>query len=81
LGGQILAVEDEEFKQAENRRRLRQGKMSKESMQAKQAALTDEAYQGSRNIIINHGVIPGRPAPRARHLSAGEVDEAGAGTW
>src|SRR5450759_1183042 len=56
LGAKFLAVEDEEFKQAETAGGYAK-EMSKE-YQAKQAALTAE------HINITPALIPGRPAPR-----------------
>src|SRR6266487_5657736 len=61
LGAKILAVEDEEFKQAETAGGYAK-EMSKE-YQAKQAALTAEHIK-KQDIIITTALIPGRPAPR-----------------
>src|SRR6266478_5977657 len=71
LGAKFLAVEDEEFKQAETAGGYAK-EMSKE-YQAKQAALTAEHIK-KQDIIITTALIPGRPAPR--HRRHGEVDEA-----
>src|ERR1022692_2268247 len=61
LGAKFLAVEDEEFKQAETSGGYAK-EMSKE-YQAKQAALTAEHIK-KQDIIITTALIPGRPAPR-----------------
>lgn len=61
LGAKFLAVEDEEFKQAETSGGYAK-EMSKE-YQAKQAALTAEHIK-KQDIIITTALIPGRPAPK-----------------
>lgn len=61
LGAKFLAVEDEEFKQAETAGGYAR-EMSKE-YQAKQAALTAEHIK-KQDIIITTALIPGRPAPK-----------------
>ena len=61
LGAKFLAVEDEEFKQAETAGGYAK-EMSKE-YQAKQAALTAEHLK-KQDIVITTALIPGRPAPR-----------------
>ncbi len=61
LGAKFLAVEDEEFKQAETAGGYAK-EMSKE-YQAKQAALTAE-HIAKQDIVITTALIPGRPAPR-----------------
>src|SRR5213082_1400625 len=61
LGAKFIAVEDEEFKQAETAGGYAK-EMSKE-YQAKQAALTAEHIK-KQDIIITTALIPGRPAPR-----------------
>ncbi|EWY36740.1 NAD(P) transhydrogenase subunit alpha [Skermanella stibiiresistens SB22] len=61
LGGTFVAVEDEEFKQAET-----SGGYAKEmsaDYQAKQAALIAETIR-KQDIIVTTALIPGRPAPR-----------------
>ncbi len=61
LGGSFVAVEDEEFKQAETA-----GGYAKEMSDAykeKQAALIAETIQ-KQDIVITTALIPGRPAPR-----------------
>src|SRR5919201_738701 len=61
LGAKFIAVEDEEFKQAETAAGYAK-EMSKE-YQAKQAALVAEHIK-KQDIVITTAVIPGRPAPR-----------------
>jgi proton-translocating NAD(P)+ transhydrogenase subunit alpha len=61
LGAKFLAVEDEEFKQAETKGGYAK-EMSKE-YQAKQAALVAEHIK-KQDIVITTALIPGRPAPR-----------------
>ncbi|HXG77782.1 MAG TPA: Re/Si-specific NAD(P)(+) transhydrogenase subunit alpha [Methyloceanibacter sp.] len=61
LGAKFIAVEDEEFKQAETA-----GGYAKEMSDAykkKQAALVAEHIKG-QDIVITTALIPGRPAPR-----------------
>jgi NAD(P) transhydrogenase subunit alpha len=61
LGAKFIAVEDEEFKQAETAGGYAK-EMSKD-YQAKQAALTAEHIK-KQDIVITTALIPGRPAPR-----------------
>jgi len=61
LGAKFIAVEDEEFKQAETAGGYAK-EMSKE-YQAKQAALVAEHVR-KQDIVITTALIPGRPAPR-----------------
>ena len=61
LGAKFIAVEDEEFKQAETAGGYAK-EMSKE-YQVKQAALTAEHIK-KQDVIITTALIPGRPAPR-----------------
>src|SRR5205085_10241740 len=61
LGAKFVAVEDEEFKQAETAAGYAK-EMSKE-YQAKQAALVAEHLK-KQDIVITTALIPGRPAPR-----------------
>src|SRR6059058_4301898 len=61
LGAKFIAVEDEEFKQAETKGGYAK-EMSKE-YQAKQAALVAEHIK-KQDIVITTALIPGRPAPR-----------------
>jgi H+-translocating NAD(P) transhydrogenase subunit alpha len=61
LGAKFIAVEDEEFKQAETAAGYAK-EMSKE-YQVKQAALVAEHIK-KQDIVITTALIPGRPAPR-----------------
>ena len=61
LGGKFIAVEDDEFKQAETAAGYAK-EMSKE-YQAKQAALV-AAHIAKQDIVITTALIPGRPAPK-----------------
>jgi H+-translocating NAD(P) transhydrogenase subunit alpha len=61
LGAKFIAVEDDEFKQAETKAGYAK-EMSKE-YQAKQAALVAEHIK-KQDIVITTALIPGRPAPR-----------------
>src|SRR5438105_6450809 len=61
LGAKFIALEDEEFKQAETAAGYAK-EMSKED-QAKQAALVAEHLK-KQDIVITTALIPGRPAPR-----------------
>src|SRR5205807_10305199 len=61
LGAKCIAVEDEEFKQAETAGGYAK-EMSKE-YQAKQAALVADHIK-KQDIVITTALIPGRPAPR-----------------
>ena len=65
LGAKFVAVEDEEFKQAETSGGYAK-EMSKE-YQAKQAALTAEHIK-KQDVVITTALIPGRPAPRLVNL-------------
>ena len=60
LGAKFLAVEDDEFKQAQTAGGYAK-EMSKE-YQAKQAALT-ATHIAKQDIVITTALIPGRPAP------------------
>src|SRR5579884_2499558 len=60
LGAKFIAVEDEEFRQAETAGGYAK-EMSKE-YQAKQAALVAEHIK-KQDIVITTALIPGRPAP------------------
>jgi NAD(P) transhydrogenase subunit alpha len=76
LGAKFLAVEDEEFAQAQTAGGYAK-EMSKE-YQAKQAALT-AAHIAKQDIVITTALIPGRPAPKlisadvVRSMRAGSV--------
>ncbi|RXG83610.1 Re/Si-specific NAD(P)(+) transhydrogenase subunit alpha, partial [Bradyrhizobium vignae] len=61
LGAKFLAVEDEEFKNAQTAGGYAK-EMSRE-YQAKQAALTAEHIK-KQDIVITTALIPGRPAPK-----------------
>src|ERR1700751_2006654 len=61
LGAKFLAVEDEEFKNAQTAGGYAK-EMSKE-YQAKQAALTAEHVK-KQDMVITTALIPGRPAPK-----------------
>jgi NAD(P) transhydrogenase subunit alpha len=61
LGAKFIAVEDDEFKQAETAGGCAK-EMSKE-YQAKQAALIADHIK-KQDIVITTALIPGRPAPR-----------------
>ena len=61
LGGKFVAVEDEEFKQAETAAGY--AKPMSAEYQAKQAALVAEHIK-KQDIVITTALIPGRPAPR-----------------
>jgi NAD(P) transhydrogenase subunit alpha len=61
LGAKFIAVEDEEFKQAETAGGYAK-EMSKD-YQAKQAALVAEHIK-KQDIVVTTALIPGRPAPR-----------------
>jgi NAD(P) transhydrogenase subunit alpha len=67
LGAKFLAVEDEEFKNAQTAGGYAK-EMSKE-YQAKQAALVAEHIK-KQDVVITTALIPGRPAPR---LVSGEM--------
>lgn len=76
LGASFIAVEDDEFKQAET-----SGGYAKEmsdEYKAKQAALV-EAHIAKQDIVITTALIPGRPAPKlisaamARSMKPGSV--------
>jgi NAD(P) transhydrogenase subunit alpha len=61
LGAKFIAVEDEEFKQAETAAGYAK-EMSKE-YQAKQAALV-ATHIAKQDVVITTALIPGRPAPK-----------------
>jgi NAD(P) transhydrogenase subunit alpha len=60
LGATFVAVEDEEFKQAETAGGY--AKEMSDAYKAKQAALTAETIK-KQDIVITTALIPGRPAP------------------
>ena len=61
LGAKFVAVEDDEFKQAESAAGY--AKPMSSEYQAKQAALVAEHIK-KQDIVITTALIPGRPAPR-----------------
>jgi NAD(P) transhydrogenase subunit alpha len=61
LGAKFIAVEDEEFKQAETAAGY--AKERSKEYQAKQAALVAEHVK-KQDVVITTALIPGRPAPR-----------------
>ena len=61
LGGKFIAVEDEEFRQAETAGGY--AKQMSAEYQAKQAELTAQ-HIAKQDIVITTALIPGRPAPR-----------------
>jgi NAD(P) transhydrogenase subunit alpha len=61
LGGKFIAVEDEEFKQAQTAAGY--AKPMSEEYQKKQAALVAEHIK-AQDIVVTTALIPGRPAPR-----------------
>ncbi|MCJ8145309.1 NAD(P) transhydrogenase subunit alpha, partial [Ancylobacter sp. A5.8] len=67
LGAKFIAVEDEEFKQAETAGGY--AKQMSAEYQAKQAALT-ASHIAKQDIVITTALIPGRPAPK---LVSGEM--------
>ncbi|HEY9216694.1 MAG TPA: Re/Si-specific NAD(P)(+) transhydrogenase subunit alpha [Phenylobacterium sp.] len=75
LGAKFVAVEDDEFKQAETAAGYAK-EMSPE-YQAKQAALVSEHIK-KQDIVITTALIPGRPAPRL--VSAAHVASMRAGS-
>ena len=75
LGAKFLAVEDEEFKQAQTAGGYAK-EMSKE-YQAKQAALT-ASHISRQDIVVTTALIPGRPAPKL--ISADMVKSMRAGS-
>jgi H+-translocating NAD(P) transhydrogenase subunit alpha len=75
LGAKFLAVEDEEFKQAQTSGGYAK-EMSKE-YQARQAELTAN-HIAKQDIVITTALIPGRPAPRL--VSKAMVDSMKAGS-
>jgi NAD(P) transhydrogenase subunit alpha len=76
LGAKFVAVEDEEFKQAETAGGY--AKEMSEGYKAKQAALI-ASHIAKQDIVVTTALIPGRPAPRlvtadmVRSMRAGSV--------
>jgi NAD(P) transhydrogenase subunit alpha len=75
LGAKFVAVEDDEFKQAESAAGY--AKPMSPEYQAKQAALVAEHIK-KQDIVITTALIPGRPAPRL--INAGMVASMRAGS-
>ncbi len=75
LGAKFVAVEDEEFKQAETAAGY--AKPMSAEYQAKQAALVTEHLK-KQDIVITTALIPGRPAPKL--VSAEQVGSMRAGS-
>ena len=75
LGAKFVAVEDEEFKQAETAAGY--AKPMSAEYQAKQAALVTEHLK-KQDIVITTALIPGRPAPKL--ISAEQVGSMRAGS-
>lgn len=75
LGAKFLAVEDDEFRQAQTAGGYAK-EMSKE-YQAKQAELT-ASHIAKQDIVITTALIPGRPAPKL--ISAAMVESMKAGS-
>ena len=76
LGAKFLAVENEEFKQAQTAGGYAK-EMSKE-YQAEQAELIAE-HIAKQDIVITTALIPGRPAPRLITAEMVALDAAGLG--
>lgn len=75
LGAKFVAVEDEEFKQAETAAGY--AKPMSEEYQAKQAALVSEHIK-KQDIVVTTALIPGRAAPKL--VSADQVNSMKAGS-
>jgi NAD(P) transhydrogenase subunit alpha len=75
LGAKFVAVEDEEFKQAETSGGY--AKEMSEAYKAKQAELV-AAHIAKQDIVVTTALIPGRPAPRL--ISAAMVASMRAGS-
>ena len=76
LGAKFIAVEDEEFKQAQTAAGY--AKPMSAEYQKKQAELVASHIKG-QDIVITTALIPGRPAPQADHDGDGREHEAGLG--
>ena len=76
LGAKFVAVEDEEFRQAETAGGY--AKEMSEEYQAKQAELV-ASHIAKQDIVITTALIPGRPAPRWSPRAMVAIDEAGLG--
>ena len=75
LGAKFVAVEDDEFRQAETAGGY--AKEMSDAYKAKQAALI-AAHIAKQDIVITTALIPGRPAPRL--ITAGMVESMRAGS-
>ena len=75
LGAKFLAVEDEEFKNAQTAGGY--AKQMSAEYQAKQAALVSEHIK-KQDIVVTTALIPGRPAPKL--VSADQVNSMKAGS-
>ena len=73
LGAKFVAVEDEEFKQAETAGGY--AKEMSDDYKAKQAALV-ATHIAKQDIVITTALIPGRPAPRLVTADDGRLDAA-----
>ena len=76
LGAKFVAVEDEEFKQAETAGGY--AKEMSDAYKAKQAALV-AAHIAKQDIVVTTALIPGRPAPEPGQRGDGQVDAPGLG--
>ena len=76
LGAKFVAVEDEEFKQAETAGGY--AKEMSDAYKAKQAALV-ATHIAKQDIVITTALIPGRPAPRLVSADDGRLDAPGLG--
>ena len=73
LGAKFIAVEDEEFKQAQTAAGY--AKPMSAEYQKKQAELVANHIK-TQDIVITTALIPGRPAPQADHGGHGREHEA-----
>ena len=76
LGAKFVAVEDEEFKQAETAGGY--AKEMSDAYKAKQAALV-ASHIAKQDIVVTTALIPGRPAPRLVSAEMVRVDAPGLG--
>ncbi len=75
LGAKFVAVQDEEFRQAETAAGY--AKAMSEAYQAKQAALVSDHIR-KQDIVVTTALIPGRPAPKL--VTAEQVESMKAGS-
>ena len=73
LGAKFIAVEDEEFKQAQTAAGY--AKPMSAEYQTKQAELVANHIK-NQDIVVTTALIPGRPAPRAHHARHDREHEA-----